>query len=169
LERYGRDAAVASIGPAGEQKLLTAGVFGSDIEGLPGAVCARGAMGSVMGSKGLKAIVVLGKGTYRIPIKNRDKFTEALKRYHEFISKTPQTAEVFPKYGTSAALMVLNEWEPFQRTTSGSDSSKRLKIFPVRRSMKELSRGEGKERPHTDACRVARFNVTTSTRIRVES
>jgi aldehyde:ferredoxin oxidoreductase len=109
LERYGRDAAVASIGPAGEQKLLTAGIFGSDIEGLPGAVCARGAMGSVMGSKGLKAIVVLGKGTFRIPIKNRDKFTEALKRYHKFISETPQTAEVFPKYGTSAALMVLNE------------------------------------------------------------
>lgn len=109
LERYGRESAIASIGPAGEARLLTAGIFGSDIEGLPGAVCARGAMGSVMGSKGLKAVVVLGKGTYRIPIKYREKFIDALKRYHEAISKTPQTAEVFPKYGTAAALMVLNE------------------------------------------------------------
>jgi aldehyde:ferredoxin oxidoreductase len=109
LGKYGKDAAIASIGPAGEARLLTAGIFGSDIEGLPGAVCARGALGSLMGSKRLKAVVVLGKGTYRIPIKYREKFIEALKRYHEVISKTPQTAEIFPKYGTSAALMTLNE------------------------------------------------------------
>jgi len=43
LERFGKDSAIVSIGPAGEQKLLTSGIFGSDIEGLPGAVCARGA------------------------------------------------------------------------------------------------------------------------------
>ena len=108
-EEYGEDCAVVSIGPAGEDKLLSAGIFGSDLGGLPGAVCARGGLGALMGSKGLKAVVVLGKGTYRIPIQDREKFKEALGRLQTAIAGTPQTAQVFPKYGTAAALMVFNE------------------------------------------------------------
>jgi aldehyde:ferredoxin oxidoreductase len=109
LEKYGQDCAVVSIGPAGEDKCLSAGIFGSDMGGLPGAVCARGGLGALMGAKGLKAVVVLGNGSYRIPIIHREKFKEALARLHKAIAETPQTAEVFPKYGTAAALMVLNE------------------------------------------------------------
>ncbi len=108
-DRFGEDAAIASIGPAGEDMMLTASVFTSDIEGLPGAVCARGAMGSVMGSKGLKAIVITGRGNYKIPIKDKDRFKAALKKYFKVISEAPQTSEIYPKYGTSAAMDTFNQ------------------------------------------------------------
>lgn len=108
-EKFGKDAAVASIGPAGEETLLASGIFTSDVEALPGAVCARGGLGSLMGSKGLKAVVICGKGNYKIPIKDERRFQEALKRYFKIIAETPQTAQVYPKYGTSAAIDVFNE------------------------------------------------------------
>ena len=108
-ERFGKDAAIASIGPSGEEMMLTASVFTSDLEGLPGAVCARGAMGCLMGSKGLKAIVVPEKGNYKIPIQDKEKFKQALKRYFQTISEAPQTSEIYPKYGTSAAMDTFNQ------------------------------------------------------------
>jgi aldehyde:ferredoxin oxidoreductase len=108
LERYGSKATVASIGPAGEMRALAAGIFTSDMEGLPGAVCARGGLGALMGAKGLKALVVLDGGEYTIPVKQPDRLKEALKKYHEVIRSTPQTAQVYPKYGTSPTIMTFN-------------------------------------------------------------
>ena len=57
LERYGRDAKVLSIGPAGEN-LLPMACINSDYYRQAG----RGGIGAVMGSKNLKAIVVRGSG-----------------------------------------------------------------------------------------------------------
>jgi len=108
-QKFGPEAALASIGPAGEARLLTAAVLSSDMQGLPGAVCARGALGALMGAKGLKAIVVPRKGRYRIPIRRRDRFRQALRAYHEVIARTPQTSEIYPKYGTAAAVLALDK------------------------------------------------------------
>jgi aldehyde:ferredoxin oxidoreductase len=66
-------------------------------------------MGCLMGSKGLKAIVVPEKGDYKIPIQDKEKFKQALKRYFQVISEAPQTSEIYPKYGTSAAMDTFNQ------------------------------------------------------------
>ncbi|MBW8381849.1 MAG: aldehyde ferredoxin oxidoreductase, partial [Youngiibacter sp.] len=62
LDRFGRDSSVISIGPSGEKLLLNAGVFVSDVEGDSSRAAARGGLGAVMGSKGLKAIVIQNDG-----------------------------------------------------------------------------------------------------------
>jgi len=58
-ERYGDNIAVMCIGPAGERKYKIAGVQVSEFGGMhPSRVAGRGGLGAVMGSKGLKAVVI---------------------------------------------------------------------------------------------------------------
>ena len=55
---YGRRAAIACIGPAGERQVLLAGIM---VDGRSARAAGRGGMGALMGSKRLKAVVVLGE------------------------------------------------------------------------------------------------------------
>jgi len=58
FERYGDKVAIALIGPGGERRMLSAGIQNVDKDGVPSRINARGGVGAVMGSKGLKAIVI---------------------------------------------------------------------------------------------------------------
>ena len=57
-QQYGPRSAVISLGPAGERGVVFATVAVSDQEGRPARHAARGGMGTVLASKGIKAIVV---------------------------------------------------------------------------------------------------------------
>lgn len=106
-ERFGGQAGFLVIGPAGEMRLNTAGVAGTDIEGRPSRFSARGGMGAVMGSKRLKAVVLETDG-YSPPLADRRRFMHAVRRFIECIKNTPQTAEVYPIYSTASMVMVAN-------------------------------------------------------------
>ena len=60
-QKYGEEAAVACIGPAGEMLMASACVANADRFGQAGRICGRGGLGAVMGSKRLKAIVVANR------------------------------------------------------------------------------------------------------------
>jgi aldehyde:ferredoxin oxidoreductase len=57
-KRFGPKVAIISIGQAGEMKLGAASIGVTDIEGRPTRHAGRGGLGAVMGTKGLKAIVI---------------------------------------------------------------------------------------------------------------
>ncbi|MGE5377286.1 MAG: aldehyde ferredoxin oxidoreductase N-terminal domain-containing protein, partial [Bacteroidota bacterium] len=57
LEKYGDKVAIALIGPGGEKRMKAAGIQNLDKDRVPSRINARGGLGAVMGSKGLKAIV----------------------------------------------------------------------------------------------------------------
>ena len=57
-KKYGEKVAVISTGIAGERKYKGASVSFTDIFGDPSRNAARGGLGAVMGSKGLKAIII---------------------------------------------------------------------------------------------------------------
>jgi aldehyde:ferredoxin oxidoreductase len=57
-ERYGSTASVISIGPAGANRMLMASIAVQDLQNYPTRHAARGGPGAVMGSKGIKAIVI---------------------------------------------------------------------------------------------------------------
>ena len=61
VERYGKRVAIALIGPGGEMRLSSAGIQNLDKDRAPTRIAARGGIGAVMASKGLKAIVFDGK------------------------------------------------------------------------------------------------------------
>jgi aldehyde:ferredoxin oxidoreductase len=64
-ERFGTSVSCISIGPAGEMRLPAASIAVTDIEGRPTRHCGRGGLGAVMGSKGIKVIVVNPSGGQR--------------------------------------------------------------------------------------------------------
>jgi aldehyde:ferredoxin oxidoreductase len=73
-KRYGNKVAISIIGPAGEQRLVSAGILNLDKEGVPSRINARGGLGAVMGSKGLKAIVFDAAGGQKPPILDIEAF-----------------------------------------------------------------------------------------------
>jgi len=100
-ERYGDKVAIALIGPGGEMKLKSAGVQNIDKDKVPSRIAARGGLGAVMGSKGLKAIVFDSIGGQKPPITDPEAFKMAQKDYTKAVLEHPQSA-TYRDYGTAA-------------------------------------------------------------------
>jgi aldehyde:ferredoxin oxidoreductase len=95
--KYGEKIGIYSIGPAGEQKLLAATVCANDLEGYPSRHAARGGLGAVMGSKGIKAIVIIPSKGSIVKVNNLTKFREVSKPFTQMLA----AKEAFSTYGTS--------------------------------------------------------------------
>jgi aldehyde:ferredoxin oxidoreductase len=100
-KRYGNKVAISIIGPAGERQLASAGILNLDKEGVPSRINARGGLGAVMGSKGLKAVVFDATGGQKPPILDIDAFRATQKVYNKFLMDHPQT-HTYSDYGTPA-------------------------------------------------------------------
>jgi aldehyde:ferredoxin oxidoreductase len=106
-ERYGKKAAISIIGPAGERKLTAAGILNLDKDGVPSRINARGGLGAVMGSKGLKAIVFDPTNGSKPPIVDAEAFHKTQKIYNKFLMDHPQT-HTYRDYGTAAMVHMAN-------------------------------------------------------------
>jgi len=113
FRRYGDSGSVdvCAIGVAGEYRMAAAGVCFNDQEGRPSRYAGRGGLGAVMGSKGLKLLVVDDAGASDVSIANpagfergRKKMTDALLEHA--ITK-PQGA--LNSYGTAVLVNIINE------------------------------------------------------------
>lgn len=101
---FGNRIGMVIIGPAGEMKMAAAGVAVSDAEGEPGRYCGRGGMGAVLGSKGIKAIVLSSEGSeLRRPV-NLEKFHKVQEELIRCLRSSPATSVGFPKWGTAEML-----------------------------------------------------------------
>ncbi|MFN2188151.1 MAG: aldehyde ferredoxin oxidoreductase C-terminal domain-containing protein [Candidatus Promineifilaceae bacterium] len=105
ISRYGKNTAIALIGPGGERKLSSAGIQNIDKDRSPSRIAARGGLGAVMASKGLKAIVIDKSGGEKPDIVDPAAFRSARKRYTEALMSHPQT-RVYNDYGTAAMTMM---------------------------------------------------------------
>ena len=109
VAEHGNRIAVISIGPAGEMKLSAASIACTDPELRPTRHAGRGGVGAVMGSKGVKAIVLDDTGMKMRSPKDPEAFKEANKRWVEGLRKHPVTGEALPAYGTNVLANVVNE------------------------------------------------------------
>ncbi len=107
--KYGENVSIACIGPAGEAKMATANISVTDIDGIPTRQAGRGGLGAVMGSKGLKAIVVNDAGAPGVDIKDKEAFDNAAEVFTDVLQKAPVTGETLPLYGTDILINILNE------------------------------------------------------------
>lgn len=101
VERYGEKVAISLIGPGGEMKLSAAGIQNLDKDRVPSRIAARGGLGAVMASKGLKAIVFDNTAGQKPPIVNPEAFKAAQKDYTKALMEHPQT-KTYHDYGTAA-------------------------------------------------------------------
>ncbi|MDW7738559.1 MAG: aldehyde ferredoxin oxidoreductase C-terminal domain-containing protein [Bacillota bacterium] len=108
FERYGDKVSLILIGPAGEKGLPVAGITNTDPQGRPGRFSGRGGLGAVMGTKGLKAIVLDPAGKEGIKYHDRKAFQELNKELVKILRENPATGEAYPKYGTAAMVTRTN-------------------------------------------------------------
>src|SRR5512143_1010121 len=106
---FGDKVACISIGPAGEMKMSAASIACTDMEQRPTRHAGRGGGGAVMGSKGVKVIVLDDEGMKMRSPKDPEKFKEANKKFVEGLKQHPVTGEGLPAYGTNVLTNVLNE------------------------------------------------------------
>ncbi len=107
-ERFGEQISCISIGPAGEMRLSAASIAVTDIEGRPTRHCGRGGLGAVMGSKGLKVIVIDPRGGQRPRAADNGLFKQGVARFKRALESHPLTGEGLPKFGTNALANVIN-------------------------------------------------------------
>jgi len=111
LANYSSNASAISIGPAGEMQLSGSSVActDQDKERRPARHAARGGLGAVMGSKGLKWIAVEpGKAKLRQPAARKDYTT----RNKEWTKEYQEGPQMF-KTGTSSVVPVANMLNTF--------------------------------------------------------
>jgi aldehyde:ferredoxin oxidoreductase len=109
VETYGPKCSYVSIGRAGEFKLTAASIAFTDRELRPTRHAGRGGVGAVMGSKGLKAIIIDPKDAKGAPIVEKEAFSEASKRFTKALTTHPVTSQGLPLYGTAVLVNILHE------------------------------------------------------------
>jgi aldehyde:ferredoxin oxidoreductase len=107
-QRFGPKAGILCIGPAGEMRLAGAGVAVTDAQDIQVRYAARGGLGAVMGSKGVKAIVIDDTEAPALAVFDDALLRETSKQFVQTILDDPKT-ENRHKYGTPAILALANE------------------------------------------------------------
>ena len=108
-QEFGEKIACISIGPVGEMKMSAASIAITDMEVRPTRHAARGGVGAVMGSKGVKVIVLDDTGMKMRPAKDPEKFKAANREWVDGLKKHPVTGQGLPAYGTNVLTNVINE------------------------------------------------------------
>jgi aldehyde:ferredoxin oxidoreductase len=107
-DRYGKDIGVISIGPAGEQKMTASTIAVTDQDGRPSRHAGRGGLGAVMGSKGIKAMVINAEDAKAAKPKDRQAFKDAVKELIETL-KQDKGLQSFSKFGTTGGIKFLSQ------------------------------------------------------------
>jgi len=120
--KYSKKASFISIGPAGEHQLRGASVATTDQDNrYPTRHAARGGLGAVMGSKGLKFVAIEAGGARAVQPERRKEFTELCKKYTKGYLEGG-SHKAFEK-GTSASVPLANMLHTFPNRNRVSGQS----------------------------------------------
>jgi aldehyde:ferredoxin oxidoreductase len=109
--KFGQDVGVLCIGPAGENRLKMAAIASSDPHGEL-KFAARGGLGAVMGSKGLKAVVA-DKTLQHLVYHDRQAFMDMVREIHTEFINDPKYKNVNQKTGTASIVKAVNAMGAF--------------------------------------------------------
>ncbi|PKN18404.1 MAG: hypothetical protein CVU71_12975 [Deltaproteobacteria bacterium HGW-Deltaproteobacteria-6] len=102
-QKYSDKVAVISTGLAGERQYKGASVSLTDIFGDPSRNAARGGLGAVMGSKGLKAIILDPAGAEQVAIADQDAFRKTVREWADIL-KHDVSISLYSRFGTPFAI-----------------------------------------------------------------
>ena len=107
-EKYGAKAGVICNGPAGENMMRAAGVVCASPSGAL-RLAARGGLGALMGSKRVKAVVIIPAKTNRLEYHDKAAYDAASKEYHQLLLDAyPSIQKSNQVYGTTGILKVVD-------------------------------------------------------------
>ena len=101
---FGAGYTYLAIGPAGEMLMPAAAICAGDVRGGPYRFAARGGLGAVLGSKGVKAVLIRKTKSSTRP--RGAEFRAAVATYHRVLAGNPRI-EVLRKYGTASTVMLV--------------------------------------------------------------
>jgi aldehyde:ferredoxin oxidoreductase len=106
-DAHGDDKSITCIGPAGEFQLSAASIQTTDTDGRPCRAAGRGGLGAVMGSKGLKAIVVDKNAKSSESIHDPNAFKESAKIFAKAVLADEFTGEL-AEFGSAVLVEPIN-------------------------------------------------------------
>lgn len=111
IAKYGDKIGLMCIGPAGDYLMANTGVCFNDTENRASRYAGRGGMGAVLGSKGLKAMVVDATDAPGIKLADEAIFREGQKKLVEALRThwVTKPGGALNSYGTAVLVNVLNE------------------------------------------------------------
>ncbi len=107
-ERFGRNIGILCIGPAGERRLCSAGVACPDDKDIQLRKAARGGLGALLGSKGIKAIVVNADRTVAPEVADPDLLRATVAEINKLLAADPKSKNR-KLYGTLDILDMANQ------------------------------------------------------------
>lgn len=119
---HGENVSVLTIGTPGERKASMATIACTDMDGMPSRALARGGPGAVMGSKGVKAIVIDDTEAKPVAAKRAEAFRELVKEYATFLDEN-KGAGLIRAYGQMGGLVWISDRNhslPVRNFTSGT-------------------------------------------------
>lgn len=105
---YGDKKSITCIGPAGDMQLLSASIQSTDLDGRPCRAAGRGGLGAVMGSKGLKALIIDQGGKTATEIADSESFKTAARSYAKAVKEDEFSGQILPELGTAALVEPIN-------------------------------------------------------------
>lgn len=149
-EKYGDKVAIALIGPGGEMKLKSAGIQNLDKDRIPSRIAARGGLGAVMASKGLKAIVFDHAGGQKPPIAHPETFKIAQKDYTKAVLEHPQSTS-YRDYGTAAMSQLTQRFAALPTRNFSSGTFEQVEHISGE-TLRDLLLSRGKPSDPSHAC-----------------
>jgi aldehyde:ferredoxin oxidoreductase len=105
---YGENHSITCIGPAGEMQLSGASIQTTDFDGRPCRAAGRGGLGAVMGSKGLKALVIEKTKGKSAAIQDATAFKNCAKIFAKAVLADEFSAEILPELGSAVLVEPIN-------------------------------------------------------------
>ncbi|MCL1848470.1 MAG: aldehyde ferredoxin oxidoreductase, partial [Clostridiales bacterium] len=106
---YGARTGVICIGPGGEYLMRGAGVVVASVDGSM-RFAARGGLGALMGSKGIKAIAILHAKEDHVAYHDKEAYSTAAKAYHQLLLDAYPTIQKSNQlYGTTGMTKIVDE------------------------------------------------------------
>ena len=107
-EKFGNDIGILLLGPAGERLMHAAGIACPDDKGMQVRYAGRGGLGALLGSKGIKAIVVSVKTSQPAEIYDPELMNTTVKEITRLLASDPKSKNR-KLYGTLDILEVANQ------------------------------------------------------------
>lgn len=157
LDKYGHNAAVISIGQAGESQYLASTIAVTDIEGRPSRHCARGGLGAVMGSKKIKAVIIDDQDAPGIVLHDAAGFREVAADWAKTLIASKKVLTVF---GTANLVEPMNLLGCMPTRNFSAGSFEKASLLSANK-LKELleSRGGKNSHPCHPGCVIRCSNV----------
>lgn len=145
-QRYGKEATVISIGPAGEFLMRGAGVAMTGEEDQRSNHAARGGLGAVMGSKGLKAIVIEKSVKKKRSLADEKLLRSAARTFAQKLINDPKLGTQGSQhlYGTASIVAAVNQMGSLPTRNFGAGSFENASELRGEELRKMILEREGK-------------------------